>query len=438
MAATAGRSGRVEAVRAGGGDAAPSDRVAAGQGGAIRRGTLLLVSQVYVPDPASVGQHLHGAAAEMVRRGWRVVVLTSARGYDDPSRRYPARELLDGVEVRRLPLSSFGKRSIAVRVAAQALFLLQAVARGLFVRGVTRVLVSTSPPTAAVAGVALGALHRAPLAYWVMDLNPDQVVALGRMAPGSLPVRALDWLNRRALGFARDVVVLDPYMARRVCAKRDVRDKIAVLPPWPHDGHLAPVAHADNPFRARHGLEGRFVVAFSGNMSIASPLTTFLQAALRLSAHPRLTFLFVGGGLGRREVEQAIARARPPNVVLLPYQPLSELALSLSAADVHVVTLGDAMVGVVHPCKVYGAMAVGRPVLYFGPAPSHVADLLAEGGFGWRVANGDVDGAEALLRRLAELPAAELAARGEAGRRLVAQRLSEAALCGALCDVLER
>jgi hypothetical protein len=54
------------------------------------------------------------------------------------------------------------------------------------------------------------------------------------------------------------------------------------------------------------------------------------------------------------------------------------------------------------------------------------------------VANGDVDGTVALLRRLAELPAAELAARGEAGRRLVRERLSEAALRGALCDVLER
>jgi glycosyltransferase involved in cell wall biosynthesis len=402
------------------------------------RGTLLLVSQVYVPDPASVGQHLHGAAAEMARRGWRVVVLTSARGYDDPSRRYAAREVRDGVEIRRLPLSSFGKRSIPVRLVAQALFILQALACGLLVARVTRVLVSTSPPTAALAGVVLGALHRAGIKYWVMDLNPDQVVALGRMRPGSLPVRALDWLNRRVLGLARDVVVLDRYMAERACAKRDVHDKITVLPPWPHDEHLQPVASAANPFRARHGLEGRFVVAFSGNMSLASPLTTFLQAALRLRDHPRLTFLFVGGGLGRREVEEAVARERPPNLVLLPYQPLADLSFSLSAADVHVVTLGDGMVGIVHPCKVYGAMAVARPVLYVGPEPSHVADLLAEAGFGWRVANGDVDGTVALLRRLAELPAAELAARGEAGRRLVRERLSEAALRGALCDVLER
>ena len=53
------------------------------------RGTVLLLSQVYVPDPASVGQHMHDAAVGLVERGYRVVALVSARGYDDPSQRYP-------------------------------------------------------------------------------------------------------------------------------------------------------------------------------------------------------------------------------------------------------------------------------------------------------------------------------------------------------------
>ena len=90
--------------------------------------TLLVISQVYVPDPAAVGQHLSDLCEEMVRRGWRVVVYAAARGYDDPSVRYPRRETLHGVEIRRLPCSSFGKRSLAVRLAAQLLFLAQAAA----------------------------------------------------------------------------------------------------------------------------------------------------------------------------------------------------------------------------------------------------------------------------------------------------------------------
>jgi len=73
---------------------------------------LLIISQVYPPDPAAVGQQFGDVAEEMVRRGWQVQVWTAARGYEDPSVRYPRQELRSGVRVSRLPWSSFGKGSI--------------------------------------------------------------------------------------------------------------------------------------------------------------------------------------------------------------------------------------------------------------------------------------------------------------------------------------
>jgi colanic acid biosynthesis glycosyl transferase WcaI len=89
--------------------------------------TFLIISQVYPPDPTSVGQHMHDAAKGLVQRGLRVRVLTSARGYDNPSIKYPSRETMDGVDVIRLPLSSLGKKTMAHRLVAQSMFLLQAV-----------------------------------------------------------------------------------------------------------------------------------------------------------------------------------------------------------------------------------------------------------------------------------------------------------------------
>jgi len=62
--------------------------------------------------------------------------------------------------------------------------------------------------------------------------------------------------------------------------------------------------------------------------------------------------------------------------VCLPYLPLNQLAASLSAADAHVVVMGSAFVGLVHPCKIYNILAVGAPVLYIGPQPSHVTEIL--------------------------------------------------------------
>jgi hypothetical protein len=40
--------------------------------------------------------------------------------------------------------------------------------------------------------------------------------------------------------------------------------------------------------------------------------------------------------------------------------------------------MGDPFVGIVHPCKIYNVLAVGRPFLYMGPRESHVGDILSK------------------------------------------------------------
>ena len=188
----------------------PRPRGAADDRGVPRAGpvsTFLVLTQVYVPDPAAVGQHMADAAAELVRRGHRVIVLTSDRGYDDPGVRYPRREIIDGVEVRRIPFTSFGKSSIAMRLLGGGSFTLQAILRSLGIRPLDAILVSTAPPMASVAAVVIAALRRVPIKYWVMDLNPDQLVALGIVRETSLVARVFDRLNRmvlrRAIGRGR-------------------------------------------------------------------------------------------------------------------------------------------------------------------------------------------------------------------------------------------
>ncbi len=401
--------------------------------------TLLVLSQVYVPDPAAVGQYMADAAGEMVRRGWRVVVLTANRGYDDPSVQYPATEVIDGVEIRRLPLSSFGKRSILLRLLGGVLFLAQAVVRGILLKRLSCLLVSTSPPLCPLAALTITAIRRVPIKYWVMDLNPDQMIALGRMKASSLPVRLFDMMNRLILKRATDVVALDRFMAQRLIDKSPgVERKLTVLPPWPQEEHLRSIDHNDNPFRAQHALEGKFVVMYSGNLSLASPVDTVLEAALRLREESDLVFVFVGGGLGKQRVEQAIQRHRPGNIILLPYQPLSQIKYSLSAADVHLVAMGDVIVGICHPCKVYGVMAVARPVLLLGPDPCHISDMIAEGGFGWQIRHGNVDAAVQILRQILKMDKNDLAAMGQAAKTLMTRHFSRQRLCGAFCDTLER
>jgi glycosyltransferase involved in cell wall biosynthesis len=267
-----------------------------------------------------------------------------------------------------------------------------------------------------------------------MDVNPDQSVALGYVGRNDLSVKLFDWLNRVILSRASDVIVLDRFMAERINRKLDVSDKLVVLPPWAAEDPDVVVSHEDNPFRRHHGLNGKTVVMYSGNHGPSNPVTTILDAAKRVCDDPRLVLMFLGGGVGKREVEAAGC----PNIVSLPYQPQSELRYSLAAADVHLVTVGDLIPGIVHPSKVYGAMAVARPILLVGPDENHVSDILRDNDIGWHVRHGDVDGAERVLREIAGADPKVLAEKGRRAREVMAAIGRKSVACGRVCDILER
>ena len=398
--------------------------------------TFVILSQVYVPDPAAVGQYVADAAAEMARRGYRTVVYTSRNGYDDATQVYPKREVRDGVEIRRLPFSSFGKDSMKSRLVAQIIFLLQAMVHSFFTSGLCGLMVSTSPPACGIGGAIVSLLRRVPIKFWVMDLNPDQLVVMNVLPAKAWPVRLFNLFNWAILRQARDIIVLDRFMAERVAAKATVAHKIRVMPLWPLQDQVHHMPHAGNSFRQQHVPAGRFLLMYSGNHSPANPLKTLLEAAQQTGVDPRLLILCIGAGAGKRDVEDRIA-AGATNIQSLPYQPLAQINTSLSAADVHVVAMGDDMVGIVHPCKVYGAMAVSRPLLLIGPAQCHIHDLIQRFQCGWRIEHGDLAGAQRVLAEILATPEAELRAMGQRAAAAISQEMSRSELLGKFCDVLQ-
>jgi glycosyltransferase involved in cell wall biosynthesis len=81
-------------------------------------------------------------------------------------------------------------------------------------------------------------------------------------------------------------------------------------------------------------------------------------------------------------------------------------------------------------------MAVSRPVLTFGPRPSHVSDLVEQHKIGWHIPHGDVDAAEKAMREMLATPEAELRAMGDRAAKVVATSLSKKALCGEFTDLM--
>jgi colanic acid biosynthesis glycosyl transferase WcaI len=194
------------------------------------------------------------------------------------------------------------------------------------------------------------------------------------------------------------VVALDRFMKERIQAKGIPAEKILVVPPWSHDDRVRFDPEGREEFRTLHKLSDKFVVMYSGNHSPCHPLETLLQAAERLTENERVAFCFVGGGSEFVKVQERARSRGLRNVVCIPYQPIEKLSASLSAADVHVIVMGEPHVGIIHPCKIYNVLAVKKPFLYIGPKESHVTDIIGKSD-AYVSSHGDVEGVVANILR---------------------------------------
>src|SRR5258708_12686392 len=70
---------------------------------------------------------------------------------------------------------------------------------------------------------------------------------------------------------------------REVLVARGIDEgKIAVIPNWANGDAIRPVARTENPLRRKWGLEGKFVVGYSGNLGRVHEFDTVLDAMTHL------------------------------------------------------------------------------------------------------------------------------------------------------------
>jgi colanic acid biosynthesis glycosyl transferase WcaI len=358
---------------------------------------VLLLNQCFYPDVVATAQHLTDLATALSSRGHDVTVVASDRGYDDPTVRFARREQWNGVEIIRIRTLTLGKGSRWRRAFNFGSFLLICGLRLLLLPRFDVVVALTSPPLISFLATLFVKLKGGSLYSWVMDLNPDEAIAAGWLNEHSPTTRFLQRLSNYSFHNAAYTIVLDRFMKERVVAKGVDPDRFAIIPPWSHDDHVSYSESGREAFRRRHDLSDKFVVMYSGNHSPCHPLDTLLDAALALQTRSEIVFCFVGGGSEQVKVREFAASHSLRNVKCLPYQPLSELSSSLSAADLHVVVMGEKFVGIVHPCKVYNITLIGAPALYIGPQPSHITDIAAQYGKFFLTRHGDVEGVTAAI-----------------------------------------
>ena len=353
---------------------------------------ILLLNQCFYPDVVATAQQLSAAARGLAERGHEVTVISSRHGYDDSQLRFSARERWKGIEIIRLQSISLGKTKAWRRTLNFASFSVACAFRLAVSRRHDAVVALTSPPLISWLASIFTRLKGGRLIFWVMDLNPDEAIAAGWLKAGSLAAKLLGTLLKSSMSRADRIVVLDRFMKDRIVAKGVPEDKIVVIPPFSDDS-VRYDKQGREEFRALHNLSGKFVVMHAGNHSPCHSLDTLLESATQLKERADVVFCFVGGGSELCKVRDYARAQHLKNIYCLPYEPQERLAGLLSAADLHVVVMGEAFRGIVHPSKIYNILAIGLPFLYIGPNESHMGDIIGRignNGLAMHATKGDV------------------------------------------------
>ncbi len=382
---------------------------------------IVFINRFFFPDHSATSQLLTDLTLHLARKGYEVKVLTS-RLISDSSPKLPSTiDTLHGVAIVRMWSTGFGRARLAGRALDYLTFYMSALWH-LLSTASTGVLIiaKTDPPLISVVGALASRIRGAVLVNWIQDLFPEVASALAVNGAGWLE-KPLRTLRNRSLKAARQNVVIGEGMARRVEKEGISPAKIRIIHNWADGSAIYPIEPEDNGLRAEWNLDDKFVVGYSGNFGRAHEFDTILSAAELLRDNKQIIFLFIGNGAQMSSMKQRVETKHLNNVIFKPYQKRSQLAVSLSVPDIHVISLQPALEGLIVPSKFYGIAAAGRPMIYIGDKEGEIPRLLRSAQCGFVVEIDQADQAASIIREVAHDQHA-CKSLGHRARRLFDQR----------------
>jgi colanic acid biosynthesis glycosyl transferase WcaI len=343
---------------------------------ASRKPRLLVLNQYYWPGIEATAQLLTELCEALAEDAEVTVITGVLRGHEEQ----PRRVVHNGVEVVRVASTSFERSKLFARAANYATYLSNALLRAIRGPRPDIVLCMTDPPVIADIALLVARRYRAPLVVISQDVFPEIAVQLKRLQ-NPVVVRLLRSLVSLYLQRADRIVAIGDTMKQRLEQKGAPPERIRVIPNWVDTERLSPQDRA-NTWAQGGRLQEKFVVMHSGNVGHAQDLDSLIRSATFLRDLDDVAILVIGSGARHNELVTLAELLDVDQVHFLYYQSRGMLPKSLSAADVHVVGLAPGLAGYVVPSRLYGILAVARPVIVAADAESETAQVVQRIGCG--------------------------------------------------------
>lgn len=387
---------------------------------------ILIVSQYFWPE----NFRINDLATELASRGHEITVLTGWPNYPEGKiyedfNKFPKKYMsFNGVTVVRVPLAPRGQGAIRL-IANYLSFVLSAALIGplkLIGKKCDVIFVyEPSPITVGIPAIFLKLIKRCPIAFWVLDLWPETLHAVGAVksknmlaAVGAM-VRCIykncDLILAQSKSFIKGI--------GKYCAEPE---KIKYFPSWSEELFNEQLVPAAPELEKKEGV---FNVLFAGNIGDAQDFPTILKAAEHLSARSDIRWIIVGDGrLAGWVREQIEKRGLQGNVVMTGRFPLERMPSFFAHADALLVSLkADEIFAMTIPGKVQTYLSSGLPII--GALDGEGAEVIQESGAGYTCKAGDAEGLAAAVAKIAALTVDERRNLGSAGKSYYAAQFEK-------------
>ncbi len=397
---------------------------------------ILIVSQYFWPE----NFRINDLAAEMVRRGHQVTVLTGLPNYPDGAifPYYAANPSsfrdYNGAEVIRVPLFPRGKGRLGLMLNYLSFAVTASLLGPWRLRGRkfdATFVFQGSPVTVGLPAIVLKWIKKTPIALWALDLWPQSLEAVGAVKSRfilGLVDRIVTFIYRscdRVLGQSRAFL---PEL------RRHVKDpsRVDYLPSWSEDELAEFNGEAAPEVTVRPDL---FNIVFTGNIGEAQNFPAVLDAAEALQTEP-VRWIIVGDGRQAQWVRDEVVRRGLSDQVVLPGRfPLKRMPSFFAHADALLATLKTSPVfAMTIPGKIQAYLAAGKPVLAM--LDGEGAAVVRDSGAGYAVPSGDSLALAHAVRQFLTMPPTVRSSMGRKGRDYATQEFDRATVLTRVEQVL--
>ncbi|MCM2535842.1 glycosyltransferase family 4 protein [Neobacillus pocheonensis] len=336
----------------------------------MKKKKIAFVINYFYPDLASTGQ-LMTELCQDLQNDFNITVIAAQPGYAGEkasNNKLFEEDYLEKIRIIRIRLPEVVKTSKFSRMKYIFSYFILANIALLKEKGVDIIYTISQPP---VLGGLIGTigkfLKRSKHVYNIQDFNPEQAEAISYTNKQSVfkIAKAIDKLNCR---YSDLVIVVGNDMSNTLknrFSNGEIPNHV-VINNWTNEQEILPLSKNENnvqKFLNQHGLENKFIVMYSGNLGLYYDLENIIKVTEHFKNYKDLSFVFIGEGAVKNDMQSVVQREKITNVHFLPYQPKEFIKYSLNAADIHLVVNQKGIKGVSVPSKIYGVMAAGRPIL---------------------------------------------------------------------------